>query len=146
MVPLCNHSGVRHGARGSFSCPFFFFFFFLNGFFVPCPPPLPSLASVSDTIKGIGKDAGPAPARLQEECLTPLLPVSCLSSHPCLRCGDTPRREEASHSTMVDVEPNRFLSLLSEEPEKATCVWLWTSSSQSSAHPHHGPFLLHPWD
>lgn len=72
MVPLCNGFGVRHGARGSFSC---LFFFFLNGFFVPYPPPLPSLASVSDTIKGIGKDAGPAPARLQEDWLTPLLPA-----------------------------------------------------------------------
>lgn len=49
-------------SAGSFSCPFFYFF--LNGFFVRYWTPLPSLASVSDTIKGIGKDAGPAPARL----------------------------------------------------------------------------------
>lgn len=54
------------------------FFFFLNGFFVHYQPPLPSLASVSDTIKGIGKDAGPAPARQQEEWLTPLLPAAFL--------------------------------------------------------------------
>lgn len=86
----------------------FFFFppFFLNGFFVPCPPPLPSFASVSDTIKGIGKDAGPAPARLREDCLTPLLPaVFYLWGHSWMR-GGVP-----FHWRMVDMEPTCFLCL-----------------------------------
>lgn len=123
----------------------FFFYFFLNGFFVPYWTPLPSLASVSDTIKGIGKDTGPALARLQEEWLTPLLPVmfsvlSYLQQASWMRGGIT------FHWRMVEAEPTRFPSLLLEELEKSTYVRLRTFFSHSSVHPHCVTSLSHPHD
>lgn len=128
-------------SAGSFSCPFFYFF--LNGFFVPCRTPLPSLASVSDTIKGIGKDVGPAPARLQEEWLTPLLPVafSVLSylQEPSYVRGGIP-----FHWKMVEADPTHFLNLLPEELERSTYVRLRTLFSHSSVHPCCVTSLSHP--